>query len=76
MLAPFRILLAVAVYRLRKLEMANMFAAGAIMFALRLGWDDIAVRLGFGLLLNLLAYLTNDYCDVNQDLTSPNKDHD
>jgi len=75
MIAPFKILVDVAVYRLRKLEMANMFAAGAIMFALRLDWDDMAVRFGFGLLLNLLAYLTNDYCDVDQDLTSPNKDH-
>jgi len=74
MLAPFRILFEVAVYRLRKLEMANMFAATAIMFALHLGWDDIALRLGFGFLLNLLAYLTNDYCDVDQDLASPNKD--
>jgi 4-hydroxybenzoate polyprenyltransferase len=74
MLAPFRIVFDVAVYRLRKLEMANMFAAAAIMFALRLDWDDMAVRLGFGLLLNLLAYLTNDYCDVDQDLASPNKD--
>jgi 4-hydroxybenzoate polyprenyltransferase len=76
MVAPFKILADVAIYRLRKLEMANMFAAAAIMFALRLGWDDIAVRLGFGFLLNLLAYLTNDFYDVDQDLASPNKDHD
>jgi 4-hydroxybenzoate polyprenyltransferase len=75
MLAPFKILFDVAYFRLKKLEMANMFAALAIMLALRLPWDDIAVRLGFGFLLNLLAYLTNDYCDVDQDLASPNKDH-
>jgi 4-hydroxybenzoate polyprenyltransferase len=74
MLAPFKIVYDVAVFRLRRLEMANMFAAVAIMLALRLGWDEVAVRLCFGFLLNLLAYLTNDYCDVDQDLASPNKD--
>lgn len=75
MLAALRILYDVAYFRLRKLEMANMFAAASIMLALRLSWVDVAVRVGFGVLLNLLAYLTNDYCDVDQDLTSPNKDH-
>lgn len=75
MIAAAKILADVAIFRLKKLEMANMFAAAAIMFALRLDLDDMAVRFGFGLLLNLLAYLTNDYLDVDQDLTSPNKDH-
>ena len=71
--AALKIIVNVAVFRLKKLEMANMFAAVAIMLALRLDWDDMALRFGFGLLLNLLAYLTNDYCDVDQDLASPNK---
>lgn len=75
MIAALKILTDVAIFRLKKLEMANMFAAVAIMLSLRLPWDEVGVRFGFGLLLNLLAYLTNDYCDVEQDLASPNKDH-
>ncbi len=75
MLAAVKIVLNVAVFRLKKLEMANMFAGGAIMVALALSIPDMAVRMGFGLLLNMLAYLTNDYYDVDQDLASPNKDH-
>jgi 4-hydroxybenzoate polyprenyltransferase len=70
-----KILVDVAIFRLKKLEMANVFTAVAIMLALGLEWTDMGVRFGFGLLLNLLAYLTNDYCDVDQDLESPNKDH-
>jgi 4-hydroxybenzoate polyprenyltransferase len=69
-----RILWDVALFRLRRLEMANLFAALAIMLALRLPWPEVALRLGFGLLLNLLAYLTNDYFDVDQDLRSPGRD--
>ncbi|MCP4600596.1 MAG: UbiA family prenyltransferase [Proteobacteria bacterium] len=75
MFAALKILADVAIFRLKKLEMANMFAAVAIMFAIHLPATDMAVRFGFGLLLNLLAYLTNDYYDVDQDLASPNKDH-
>ncbi len=75
MFAALKILFDVAVFRLKKLEMANMFAAAAIMLAVGLPWADMTVRFGFGLLLNLLAYLTNDYYDVDQDLSSPNKDH-
>lgn len=74
MFSSLRILADVAIFRLKKLEMANMFAAAAIMLAIRLPLQDMAVRFGFGLLLNLLAYLTNDYYDVDQDLVSPNKD--
>jgi len=75
MLAALRILLDVAVFRLKKLEMANLFAAAAIMLALALPWGEVAVRFCFGIMLNLLAYLTNDYFDVDQDLQSSNKDH-
>jgi 4-hydroxybenzoate polyprenyltransferase len=73
--APLKVLLDVAVFRLKKLEMANIPTAVAIMVALGLGWVDMGVRFCFGLLLNILAYLTNDYYDVDQDLESPNKDH-
>jgi 4-hydroxybenzoate polyprenyltransferase len=72
--AAIKILADVAVYRIRKREMANLAAAATIMVALRLPWDEVTVRLGFGVLLNLLAYLTNDYCDVDVDMESPNKD--
>jgi len=75
MLPAMKILADVAIFRLKKLEMANLFTAGVIMIALGLEWVDMGVRFGFGLLLNLLAYLTNDYFDVDQDLESPNKDH-
>ena len=68
MRAAFKILADVLAYRLRKLEMANMVAAVAIMLALRLPVRDLAVRTGYALLLNLLAYLTNDYYDVEHDL--------
>ena len=74
--AALKILADVALYRIRKREMANLAAAATIMAALHLAWDEIAVRLGFGILLNLLAYLTNDYCDVEEDLLSPSKDRE
>lgn len=75
MLAVLKILVEVAVFRLKKLEMANIFAAVAIMFALHLALTDMAFRFVYGLFINLLAYLTNDFYDVDQDLSSPNKDH-
>jgi 4-hydroxybenzoate polyprenyltransferase len=75
MIAALKILADVAIFRLKKLEMANMFAALTIMLAISLPLYDIIVRFGYGVLLNLLAYLTNDYYDVDQDLASPNKDH-
>lgn len=68
MSAALRILLDVIVFRLRRLEMANLAGAVSVMVALRLPIADVAVRTGFALLLNLLAYLTNDYCDLERDL--------
>lgn len=68
MLTALRILLDVVVFRLRRLEMANLAGAVSVMVALRLPLADMAVRTGFALLLNLLAYLTNDYCDLERDL--------
>lgn len=70
MLSALRILLDVAVFRLRRLEMANLAGALSVMLALRLSWADIAVRTLFAFLLNLLAYLTNDYCDIARDLAA------
>jgi 4-hydroxybenzoate polyprenyltransferase len=65
-----KILVDVAQYRLRRLEMANLGGAVSIMIALRLAPGDIAIRTLFAFLLNLLAYLTNDYCDIDHDLAS------
>lgn len=74
MRAALQILWQVASYRLRRLEMANMGGALAILLALRAPPDEIAVRLGFALLLNLLVYLNNDFHDLASDLRSPGRD--
>lgn len=68
MTTALRILLDVVVFRLRRLEMANLAGAVSVMVALRLPVSDMLVRTLFALVLNLLAYLTNDYCDVERDL--------
>ncbi len=70
MLAALRILFDVLAFRVKKLEMANLAAAVAVMLALRLSLADLALRTGYALLLNLLVYLNNDYHDVEQDLGS------
>jgi 4-hydroxybenzoate polyprenyltransferase len=74
MVAALKIVAAVIVYRLRKLEMANMAAAASIAVALRLDPLDIAIRIAFAFLLNALVYLNNDYIDVGIDLNSSDKD--
>ena len=74
MLAGFRIVAAVIVYRLRKLEMANLAAAGSIAVALQLAPLDIGVRTAYAFLLNALVYLNNDYIDIAIDLESADKD--
>lgn len=56
--------------------MANLAASASLMVAVAMPWADVAVRLAFGTLLNLLVYLTNDYYDIQADLASPRKDHD
>lgn len=74
MRAELKIAADVAWYRLRRFEMANLGAAGVIAVALALPLGEIAVRLSFGALLNLLVYLNNDYIDVREDAASPTKD--
>jgi 4-hydroxybenzoate polyprenyltransferase len=76
MVAGLRIVISVIAYRLRKLEMANMAAAGSMAVALRLPILDIAVRVLFAFLLNALVYLNNDYIDVAIDLQSSGKDNE
>ena len=74
MLVGLRIVIGVVVFRLKKLEMANMAAGLAISLALRLSILDIAVRLAFAFVLNVVVYLNNDYIDIELDLNSTNKD--
>ncbi len=69
-----RIAAEVAVYRLRRFEMANIAGAAAICVALALPAGEVAVRLGFAFGLNLLVYLNNDYLDLATDLRSPHRD--
>lgn len=71
-----KILRDVASYRLRRLEMANLAGAGAIMLALRLAPAEIAVRIAFGALLNLLVYLNNDWCDREDDAVAAAREQD
>src|SRR4051794_13895036 len=74
MLVGLKIIIGVVVFRLKKLEMANLAAALAIALALHLPLLDVAVRLVFAFWLNVLVYLNNDYIDVELDLNSENKD--
>lgn len=68
--AALRILVDVAVYRLARLEMANWVAALSLLVALRVPPIEAAARALWALGLNLLAYLANDYFDVDQDLAT------
>jgi 4-hydroxybenzoate polyprenyltransferase len=70
MAAALRIVSEVLAYRLKRLEMANLVGAVAIMLTLRLPLADIIFRTAFAFVLNLLAYTTNDYYDVERDLAA------
>ena len=74
MLPAFRIIADVAAYRLRRLEMANLVAVVALMLALRLPLPEILLRTAFSALLNLFAYLNNDFCDIERDLSVRDRD--
>jgi 4-hydroxybenzoate polyprenyltransferase len=63
------------VYRLRKLEMANLAAATSIAVALQLSIGDIVARTAFAFLLNVVVYLNNDYIDAEIDAKSADKDN-
>ncbi|MFO7563624.1 MAG: UbiA family prenyltransferase [Enhygromyxa sp.] len=69
-----KILLDVAVFRLRRFEMANIAGALAIATACHLSWIEIGFRAGFAFLLNLLVYLNNDWYDLADDLAATGKD--
>ena len=76
MIAELKILRDVASYRLRRLEMANLGGAFAIMVAVHLTTVEIAVRLAFGLALNLLVYLNNDWHDRDEDVDAMGRERD
>jgi 4-hydroxybenzoate polyprenyltransferase len=69
-----KILLDVAVFRLRRFEMANIAGALAIAVACHLPGVEIAYRLAFAFVLNLLVYLNNDWYDLADDLAATGKD--
>ncbi|NVB42379.1 UbiA family prenyltransferase [Pseudenhygromyxa sp. WMMC2535] len=71
-----KILFDVASFRLRRLEMANMAGALAIALACHLGLAEIAYRLSFAFLLNLLVYLNNDWHDLDDDLAAATREQD
>ena len=77
MIASLRILFDVLSFRLRRLEMANMVSAGAIMWALHvpLVWEGL-IRLAFALALNVLVYLNNDYHDLEEDLDATGRERE
>jgi 4-hydroxybenzoate polyprenyltransferase len=74
--AELHILADVARYRIRRLEMANLAGAAALALALALPVDELAVRLVFGVLLNLLVYLNNDFHDRDVDLAAGGRERD
>ena len=71
-----RILLDVVRFRLRKLEMGNLAAVGAIGLTLQLGAGDLGLRLLAAALLNAAVYLNNDYLDVSADLEAVGRDRE
>lgn len=72
--ATFKILVGVVIFRLKKLEMANLAAGTSIALALHLPLPEVVWRTGFAFVLNVLVYLNNDYIDVWMDLKNTGKD--
>jgi len=74
--APLRIIAETLWYRVRRREANNFLTTMSLMAALRLSWPDIIYRGVFALLLNIYVYLINDYCDVEIDISSADKDRE
>ena len=72
--APLRIIAETLWYRARRREGNNFLTTLSLMAALKLTWPDFLYRGGFALLLNIYVYLINDYCDVEIDIASADKD--
>lgn len=69
-----RIVLDAAAYRIQKREAGNLVTSMTLALALALPASEIAVRLAFGVVLNLFVYLVNDCFDVEVDLAAPGRD--
>ncbi|MFH1131931.1 MAG: UbiA family prenyltransferase [Pseudomonadota bacterium] len=63
-------------YRIRMREVNNLAVILSMMLAFRIALGDAFYRAIFALLLNMYAYLINDYYDVAIDLESPQKDQE
>ena len=75
MLKPALIITAqAALYRIRKREANNLVSTVSLMLAFQLPWTDVAYRSVWAVILNLYIYLMNDYCDIERDLGSHQKD--
>ena len=74
-LAAIRIVFESALYRIKRREANNLLTSISLMLAFRLPWDDVLYRSVFAAVLNVYVYLINDYCDIDRDLASPQKDH-
>jgi len=74
--AALKIVYDVVAFRVRRLEMANLAGAIAIMVVLRLSLWDACVRTLFAALLNVLVYLNNDYHDIALDVRTRDRDTD
>ncbi len=62
-------------YRIRMREANNIAVTFSMMMAFRLPLPAVAYRTGYALLLNMYAYLINDYFDVAVDLQAPDREH-
>jgi len=69
-----KILVDVAVFRLRRFEMANIAGTLAIALACHLGWVELGFRVAFAVLLNVLVYLNNDWYDIDDDRQVTSRD--
>jgi 4-hydroxybenzoate polyprenyltransferase len=61
-------------YRLRMREANNLAVSVSMMVAFGLPWLDVLYRCVYALVLNVYVYLINDYCDIEVDLASVDKD--
>jgi 4-hydroxybenzoate polyprenyltransferase len=66
----------VVIYRIKKREMANLFASISLMLLSSFPISEMAIRVFYGLCLNALVYFVNDYYDVEIDLQNPKRDRE
>lgn len=60
-------------YRIQKHEANNLLATLSLLLAFKVDGVDLVLRVIFAILLNLLIYLVNDYCDLEVDLSDSQK---